>query len=287
MKIEQLQAASAIVNRPWLIMQTALPRLAGAIASAPSYFESLDEIELEDFFELRPSASFDEETGIGVVHVHQALMDSGPAIYEKLGFATFYSTLEREIQDLQAQGMKGLLLVHNSPGGTVAGNVELADLVAGLDVPVVSFASGLCCSASYKIAAGSDAIVASPSATVGNIGTILSWANLEDFWRSMGVKFEAITSEGADLKSTFHTEPNETQRAFLQEGINEAGEQFRLHVEAGRAAAGADLDEEVFRAGWYSGEKAGALGLIDELGGEDYAKEILAHLIDTQNHSKI
>jgi signal peptide peptidase SppA len=286
MKIEQLQAAAAIVDRPWLIMQTALPRLAGAIANAPKYYDSLEMFELEDFFEMRPEASFDESTGIGTVHVHQALMDSGPKIYEKLGFATFYSTIQKEIADLQSRGMKGLLLVHDSPGGTVAGNVELADLVAGLEVPVVSFASGLCCSASYKIASGSNAIVASPSATVGNIGTILSWLNVEEFWASMGVRTEAIVSEGADLKSTFHKEPNEAQRAFLQEGVNESGEQFRLHVEAGREAAGADLDEEVFRAGWYSGAKAGALGLIDEIGGVDYAKEILAGMIDNQQPSK-
>lgn len=285
-----IQAAAAIINRPWLIMQSALPKLASAIASAPSRSESLDEITLADFFEIRPPSYTIQDKDqdgnpqgpmIGVVHIHQALVDSCPPIYEKLGFMTSYPTLEREIEGMLQAGADGLLLVHDSPGGTVQGNREIAELVADLEIPVVSYALGLMCSASYKIAAGSDKIIASPSAVVGNIGSILSWANLEEFWRSMGVRFEALTSEGADLKSTFHTEPDLRQREFLQEGINESGRQFREHVSAGREAAGATLDPEVFRAGWYSGETAIALGLVDGIGDVSGAMQLLRELIDT------
>ena len=280
MKTESIRAASSIINRSWLIMQSALPKLAGSIATAPGPMDKLDEMTLEDFFELRPNSSLSGD-GIGIVYVHQALVDTSPPIHEKLGFVTTYATLSEEINFLESEGMKGLLIIHDSPGGTVAGCREAAEQISALDVPVVSYASGLMCSASYKLAAGSNQIVASPSATVGNIGSIISWANLEQFWASMGVKYEALISEGADLKSTFHTEPNDEQRAFRQEGINQAGEEFRSHVSQGRANAGAELSDEVFRAGWYSGEKAVELGLVDWLGSKGDALEILRGMIDT------
>lgn len=277
---KNLDAISSIACRDWLIMQSAIPRMASQLMQIPGPADKLDDINIEDFFELREDATMGED-GIAEIHVHSALVDSAPKIHEKLGVVTQYSTIEAEINQALEMGAKGIMFVIDSPGGTVAGNVELADMIAGLDVPTVSFCSGLACSAAYKIAAGTDKIIASPSASVGNIGTILSWVNMEAFWESMGVKWEAITSEGADLKSTFHVEPNATQREFLQESINQAGEQFRNHVIEGRANSAVPLSDEVFRAGWYSGERAGELGLIDGLGNRAEARAVLSDLIDT------
>jgi ClpP class serine protease len=115
-------------------------------------------------------------------------------------------------------------------------------------------------------------IVAAPSAQVGNIGAILSWADCDAFWEGMGITFKALVSEGADLKSTFHLEPSESQIAFLQESIDEAGKAFRDHVAKGRSAAAGDvLSDEVWRAGWYSGDRAESLGLVDFIGGPQVA----------------
>lgn len=278
MKIDTLNTISQIASREWLIMQSAIPKLACAINGVPSA-KDLAEIDVDDFYELREPMTINE-SGVATIHVHNTLIDSAPAIYEKLGIVTKYDTLKSDIDAALEAGAKAILFLMDSPGGTVAGNVEIAEYVMDLDVPTATYAQGLCCSAAYKIAASTDQIVASPSASVGNIGTILSWVNMEDFWRSMGVKFEALTSDGADLKSTFHTEPNETQRAFLQSEINESGAQFKDHVIAGRTASGAILDDEIWRAGWYSGEKAGALGLVDAIGSIDIAYEYLSNLID-------
>jgi len=78
----------------------------------------------------------------------------------------------------------------------------------------------------------------------------------------MGITWNALVSEGADLKSTFHLEPNEVQLKFLQDSINEAGAAFKAHVTKHRPS----INAEVWRAGWYSGDKAKALGLTDEIG---------------------
>jgi ClpP class serine protease len=106
----------------------------------------------------------------------------------------------------------------------------------------------------------------------------MSWVDCTEFWRENGIEFKALTSEGADLKSTFHLEPNETQLAFLQESINESGRRFREHVEEGRGKAGVRMDDEVWRAGWYCGNRAGELGLIDELGSAEEARQNLLAL---------
>ena len=70
-----------------------------------------------------------------------------------------------------------------------------------------------------------------------------------------------ITATGADLKtvgSSLH-DPTEAEMKFIQAGIDETNRKFSEHVTAGRP----DIDQEVFRAGYYSGEQAQELGLVD------------------------
>lgn len=274
--IAQLRMLASIQNHRWLMFEPAVPDFALAALDVPEKATEGLNIATEDFFQLRPEATLDSD-GIATVHIHGALMDSCPPVYEKLGLVTCYSTIMGEIQSALDAGARGVMLATDSPGGTVSGNREAAEFIAELPVPVVAHASGMACSAAYKLIAGSDEILATPSATVGNIGTILSWADCSEFWRQNGIEFKAITSEGADLKSTFHTEPNAAQLAFLKSEIDEMGKHFRDHVAAHRE----DIDPEVWRAGWYHGETAGRLGLIDGIGSQADARTYLLSLIDT------
>ena len=253
------------------------PDMVGEFAlSALEVGEREESFNYADYYPMRQAASIDGN-GIATVEIKGALLNSSPKIYEKLGLATTYGTIIEETQAALDTGAKAVLFRVSSPGGTVAGNIEAASFIASLKAPTGVFCSGLACSAAYKLSAGADFILATHSAEVGNIGTILSWADCTEFWRENGIEMKALTNEGADLKSTFHLEPDESQLAFLQESINEAGAAFRAHVEASRP----NIDAEVFRAGWYSGERAEALGLIDGTGNEQDAKDLLLEKFDT------
>jgi len=279
--IGQLRMLASLRGQQWMIRPDAIQQFALAALDVPEKSNALN-IEFTDFFELRPEAMMDAD-GIAHIHVQAMLVNSCPPIYEKLGLATRYTTIIAETQAAIDQGAKAILFHVNSPGGTVSGNIEVSKFVRDIQLPTASFCHGLACSAAYKFASGTGAIIASESAQVGNIGTIMSWMDCTQFWAEQGIEFKAITSEGADLKSTFHLEPNETQLAFLQESVDEAGAIFREHVAKGRAAAGAELDPEVWRAGWYHGEHALALGLIDAIG---TAKDATDYLIgELQNNS--
>jgi protease-4 len=271
--IGQLRMLASIRGQRWMIRPDMIQSYALAALDVPEKANALN-IEIEDFYELRPPTSMDAD-GIAHIWIHAALVDSCPAIYEKLGLCTRYTTIIAEINAAVEQGARGILFHVDSPGGTVAGNIEASRLVASLEIPTAAHCHGLACSAAYKFSSGCDLILANESATVGNIGSIMSWTDCSEFWRQNGIEFKALTSEGADLKSTFHPEPNETQIAFLQESINESGKTFREHVESGRGKAGAELDPEVWRAGWYSGDHAWALGLIDEIGSSEDARQWL------------
>jgi len=280
--IAQLKMLASVRGNLWLVMEDKAVELALAglelserVGKKESFWTDED---LEDFYTVRKKAFIDGDK-IAHIEVRGAMMWDCPSIHERAGLAIRYKTIMDETTAAVNSGAKGVIYRITSPGGTVSGNAEASESVMNLEIPTVAFCEGLACSAAYKLASSTNAIVASKSALMGNIGTILSWTDCTAFWQRWGVEMKAITSEGADLKSTFHLDPNAEQLAFLQESVNEAGKQFRDHVKIGRNAAGAELDPEVWRAGWYSGERAEAMGLIDDIGDHETARQILLSMI--------
>jgi protease-4 len=219
---------------------------------------SLDDIEREDFFQLRPTAAIVD--GVGVIHIQGLLTNDVPAIYEKAGIVTTYDTIKKEIEGALLGGAGAIQLNINSGGGSVNGAIELSRWIASLPVSTIAFVTSCACSAAYMLAAACDSITATETAMVGNIGTIMTWTDYTAMDERMGVEEKALTNEGATLKSTFHIEPNEEQLAFLQETLDHHGQSFGNFIISQR-----EVDSEVFRAGWYSGQKALDLGLIDNL----------------------
>jgi protease-4 len=220
---------------------------------------SLDDVEIEDFYNLRPSPSIENE--IGTISIQGMLTNGVPAIYEKVGIVTSYDTIKDEIDDLMEQGAQAINFVINSGGGSVNGAIELSRYIASLSVPTAATVMSCACSAAYMLASATNRIVISETAQIGNIGTIMTWYDYTQYERNIGIEAKAITNEGATLKSTFHLEPNAEQLAFLQESANQFGDAFKAFVSERRP----DIDEEVFRAGWYSGQRAIDLGLADEI----------------------
>ena len=90
----------------------------------------------------------------------------------------------------------------------------------------------------------------------------------------MGITNQVITNDGADLKGTFSEQMTEAQHEFLQDQVNQMGEEFQHHVSSNR-----DVDQEVFRAGWFHGQAALSLGLADGIGTIEQAfSELLAEI---------
>lgn len=267
--IPQLRMLSALKGETWMMRPDAVESFALSALEAGERVAEREDF-YADFYNLRQAPSLDAE-GIGHVHVAGALLSECPPIYEKLGLATRYKTIQQEADNLLDSGARGILFHINSPGGTVAGCAECAEHIAALTVPTMAYCDGLACSAAYKLASATGSIAASKSAEVGNIGSILSWADCDEFWKNIGVEFKALVSEGATLKSTFRLEPDDEQLAFLQGKIDGMGKAFRDFVAEHREKSGAVLDPEVWRAGWYSGDQAWSLGLVDAVATEGEA----------------
>lgn len=220
-----------------------------------------------DFVRLRPEMQFDNASKTATISIFGIL---GPHLsnIEKSCGNTSYEDIRSEIEQAKAMGAERINFVIDSPGGAVMGCDETAKAISALkdetSIITVAFTDTIMCSAAYYLASGCTAIVGTRSAMIGNIGVILPWVDSSGEWEMLGLKFEPFVNEEADLKSAMHGPSlTESQREFLQTRANTLGKMFLGHVEAQR---GEYLDEEVWRAGWYGGDDALRLGLIDVVG---------------------
>lgn len=194
--------------------------------------------------------------------------------------------LRRDIRQAAADPeVSGILLVIDSPGGTVAGTHDLARDVkaASKQKPVYAQVEDLCASAAYWIASQCDKIFAnSPTALVGNVGTYSLVYDLSGMAEQKGIKallFATGPLKGAGAEGTPITEE---QASYFQSIVDTAQVSFDEAVRSGRGLTEKQLGE--IRSGAiYGGQEALDRKLIDGL--QSY-ETTLANLISASRKSK-
>ena len=174
------------------------------------------------------------------------------------------------------------LLVHiNSPGGTTLGGEELFHAIrkVGENKPVVAVVGTLGASAGYLGALAADHIVARTTSLTGSIGVLFETAEFSRLLDTIGVSTEAIKSGPMkDVPSPFHPLAD-ADRAVVQALVDDVHQWFidRLaeRRRLARTEAAALADGRIF-----TGRQALAAKLIDEIGGEDAARNWLAEVHD-------
>jgi protease IV len=169
----------------------------------------------------------------------------------------------------KSKSSAGVLLVIDSPGGTVPGSEMLHEGIRRLaaEKPVVAVVNTLAASGGYIAAMGADRIVARQTSLVGSIGVLFQFPNVAQLLDRVGVKVETVRS--SPLKAApSGTEPTSPEaRAAVNALVVESYDWFKTMVRARRNLSDSELaivsDGRVF-----SGRQAVGLKLIDEVGGE-------------------
>jgi protease-4 len=167
-----------------------------------------------------------------------------------------------------------LLVRLNTPGGEVVPSDDIRRAVDDFDGPTVAYATDVCASGGYWIAAGCDHVVAREGSVVGSIGVIGSLVTATDLADRVGLSYERFAAgqykdAGSPLKDL-----DDDDRAYLQGLIDEYYEAFVDRVTEGR-----DLDAEAVRdteARVFLGREAAERGLVDDVGTREDATDRLA-----------
>lgn len=188
--------------------------------------------------------------------------------------------LRAQIEELKKYpSIKGVLLIIDSPGGSVGASVEMADLIQELStkIPVVAHTESVMASGSYYVGAYANKVFANRGALVGSIGVIFSGFNVEELFKKIGYKPNVVVAGEYKEIGAYYREWTPKERAYLENLIKEEYQSFVADVAKARSLK--TSDEESFAQGKvFNAPKAKALGLIDEVGSRNSAISALKEL---------
>jgi protease-4 len=174
---------------------------------------------------------------------------------------------------------KALLVLIDSPGGSVAGGQALHNAIARVAAkkPVVVIMGGTAASAGYMIAVPAARIFAQESTLTGSIGVLLETADVSGLLKSIGVSADPIVSGPLKDQPSFVKPLSPEGRQVLQGLVMDMYDQFVGMVAVGRHMDPARV-RELADGRPYTGRQALKLGLVDAIGGERDARQWLAQV---------
>ncbi len=210
---------------------------------------------------------------VGVVEIRGPIMtgDVSPSLLSDGSKGS--ETISQEIESADKRtDVKAVLVLIDSPGGSVVASRQIYDALHELNKSSVSYINEVGASGGYYVAAGTDYIISNPDALTGSIGARATFYDFTGLFDKLGMNETTVkTGEMKDI-GTYARHMTLEEREVLQAIINESFFEFRSAVEKSR---GSRLDragfEKVLDARVLSGRQAKKIGLVDELGNKKAA----------------
>jgi protease-4 len=172
---------------------------------------------------------------------------------------------------------RALVVVINSPGGTVAGGESLHHAIARIAAtkPVVAVMGGTAASAGYMVALPAERILARQSTLTGSIGVKLMLPEFSGLLDMLGIGDNSLASGPLKDEPSLARPLSPAGRAVMQSIVDDMHDQFVAMVATSRGMDVARV-RELADGRAYTGRQALELGLIDAIGGEREARAWLA-----------
>ncbi|MCW5771819.1 MAG: signal peptide peptidase SppA [Rhodospirillaceae bacterium] len=168
--------------------------------------------------------------------------------------------------------VKAVIVAINSPGGTVVGAERIYARLRKIAAkkPVVATMGTLATSAGYYIAVGTDRIFAHEGSITASIGVIFQATDITALMEKLGVKIDMIKSGSVKASPNPFEKTSPEARAVIDALVKDTFDQFLTLVRTRRKLS--DEQAKTIADGRVvTGRQARALGLVDELGGDDAA----------------
>lgn len=166
--------------------------------------------------------------------------------------------------------VNAILMVFDSPGGTVKGVAEAGEAVkrATSIKPVMAYADGQMCSAAYWIASQANGIYSWTESSIGSIGVYSAFLDQSRAYEMAGVKTEIFRSGKHKGMGMAGTSLTDEQRSMIQKSVDEIGVNFRAVVRSGRFNK---VPLDAMQGQSFTANEAQKLGLIDSIATMDQA----------------
>lgn len=250
--------------------------LVGVIGADEEDAQRFRGIGFEDYLALNPIETKTAEHKIAVITAVGGIVDG----YADAGSIGSLSLLERIQQARDDDAVKAIVLRVDSGGGSKSASEvirqELAHAQAA-GIPVVASMGSVAASGGYWVSATADRIFAHQNTITGSIGIFAIIPTFEKTLNEYGVFGDGVATTPLAGAASMDRGIQPIYAGLIQQVIQSGYDQFLAVVAEGRQMTTEDVDE-IAQGRVWTGSKALALGLVDEIGGLDAAIQAAAEL---------
>lgn len=236
--------------------------------------EDIPMVTLGEYIAANPYTPTYSDNKIEVIYAEGQIVQ-GTSEQGTLGSTTLADQLAEARMD---EDVKAVVLRVNSPGGSaLASEVIWREMeLLRQQKPVIVSMGDYAASGGYYISAPADAIIADATTLTGSIGVFGLMFNAEKALNNkLGVTIDvAKTNPSADMGMPFRA-VSSTERAKIMRSIEQVYSTFVNHVADGRNMTFDSVDA-IGQGRVWTGNDGNRIGLVDEIGGLQYAIAVAA-----------
>lgn len=279
------QLIKSILSEPWAIDELAIDTMSPLVAALFTPNMAFEASEPE-----QPSARSMADASTGVTKTVRSISIQGSLTkYDQSCGPVGMMTIGQWIRSADRDpAVDAIVLRIDSPGGTVSGTEDLANIIRETTKPVIAFVEDMACSAAYWLASACDEIIANNStAQVGSIGVLMSFADAQPMWEAKGVKFHTVTApQSTDKTATFEKLRAGDYKEYKEKVLAPLAQKFIDTVKASRPGI---TDAHCTGKVLFAQDATGSF--VDSIGNFDFALQRAATLATgataTENTPKI
>ncbi len=247
--------------------------------------EKLNRVSVENYYASRVK-KFDlsSKDKIAVLFAEGTIVDGDQADPGDICDVKYVKMLRQIRKD---DNVKAIVLRINSPGGSVLASENIlreVQLCRQAGKPVVVSMGDVAASGGYYIGCQADSIFAEPTTITGSIGVFGVIPILQKTMKeNLGITMDTVrTGRYSAFGTPFYDfSPEESQ--LIQERVEWIYQDFLEKVAKGRKMT-PEAVHEIAQGRVWAGEKAKAIGLVDDMGGLDRAMQAAAKLAGLEKY---
>lgn len=282
-----------VLTSPWAIMPDKLLEIR-AVYDAHTDGKTIDLASIEARLG-KPLQNAEQgytvRSGVAVIPVN-GVIGKRMNMFSDISGGASTELIARDINAaLEDQSVQSILLHIDSPGGSVDGVENLADIIraAAQIKPIVSFADGTMASAAYWLGSAADAIVASSStAQIGSIGVVATHRDVSRAQEMAGIKTTEISAGRYKRIASQYGPLTESGQAEIQRQIDGIYTIFVDDVARNRGVSAEKVLADMADGRVFLARDAQARGMVDYIASLDATISNMANGIwptNSQNRS--
>lgn len=256
---------SEVCATPWAIYKPKLETIIGVVESRDAGVKMSAELQ-EQLAAINTAREerLGQRQGVAVIGLHGTITHR-PSLFSSgaLSAQEFMHAFQSAVND---ELIASIVLDVDSPGGSVFGTQEAADLVyaARGSKPITAIANAEAHSAAYHIASQADELVVIPSGMAGSIGVIMAHVDDSQAMEKDGYQVEYISS-GDHKAEGWQSIMTDEYRQHLQELADSYYEPFVANVARGRGVNVDTVLEQFGQGRSFGAQQLLQRGMVDRI----------------------